>query len=86
MKIDLNAIENSVLTRQGLPSSLLPTLLEQTKSDWSKHPHFGGKAAFFMNIHRNLINGNASMAQALEDMMDMSEGDLSGAIRQTRIR
>jgi len=85
MKIDLNAIENSVLTRKALPASLRPTLLEQTKSDWSKHPRFDGKAAFFMNIHRNLINGNASMTQALEDMLDMSESDLPIVIQQSRL-
>ena len=66
---------NHVEKRDGLPSAIRQTLLEEAKSEWKKHPRFAGKARFFMNIHRQLIDGTHQMSSTLERILDKSPGE-----------
>lgn len=83
MEMDYQAPTNHVAIRDGLPRAIRPTLLEQTKSDWQKHPRFAGKARFFMNIHRQLLDGTAQTARTLETMLDKPASVIADAVGQT---
>ena len=59
--------------RDGLPSAIRPTLLEEAKDDWKQHPRFAGKARFFMNIHRQLLDGADWLSEVVEELLDVPE-------------
>ena len=80
MLLDYQKLEINVATRDGLPSAIRPTLLEQTKSDWKNHPRFAGKASFFMKIHRQLLDGADWLATTSEQLLDTPPSELSGQI------
>ncbi len=84
-KVDYNADENHVSRRKKLPADVKETLLESTRSDWSKHPRFNGKANFFMTIHRDLINGSSHLRDGLEKLLDEAASNLSAALAQSRL-
>jgi len=65
-----------VAMRDGLPKAIRPTLLEEAEQDWRAHPRFAGKAGFFMNIHRQLLDGADWLSQTLEGVMDTPDGDV----------
>ena len=69
--IDYHTPEAHVAMRDGLPCAIRPTLLEEAESDWRKHPRFAGKASFFMNIHRQLLDGSDWLAHTSENLMDL---------------
>lgn len=79
---DYHTPDMHVAQRDGLPRAIRPTLLEQTKSDWEGHPRFGGKASFFMNIHRQLLDGTHDIARYLELLLDEPNADVEGTLRQ----
>lgn len=83
MHLDYNSPQNHVAVRNGLPSAIRSTLLEEAQSDWSKHPAFAGKARFFMNIHRQLLDGASSMATTLEELLDMTPEAAKRHLQQT---
>lgn len=85
MQIDYQTPQYHVAMRDGLPSAIRPTLLEETETDWRQHPRYAGKARFFMNIHRNLLDGADSLHGALEQMLDLPTGDLGAAIRRSNL-
>ena len=68
MFLDYNLSKHHVSKRKGLPISVKETLLESTRSEWQKHPHFSGKANFFMTIHRDLLNGVAKLSHGIEQL------------------
>jgi hypothetical protein len=74
---DYSTTDNHILKRDGLPSIIRETLLESTRNEWSAHPRFRGKASFFMNIHRDLINGAAQLSADIEALLDIPEGELA---------
>ena len=86
MKLDYAAPEHHVTLRVGLPPAIRKTLLESTRTEWEGHPRFGGKAAFFMNIHRDLLRGTAGLSTGLKQLMDVPEGDLAEASKAMRLR
>lgn len=65
--------------------SVQETLLESTRSEWQKHPRFGGKASFFMSIHRDLLNGAAQLSRGIEQLLDVPQGDLREAVTRTNL-
>lgn len=73
--------QHHVAMRDGLPAALRPTLLEEAASDWQAHPRYAGKARFFMNIHRQLIDGSAQLAAGLEQLSDAPESELRDRLR-----
>ena len=73
--------QHHVAMRDGLPVALRPTLLEEAESDWRNHPRYAGKARFFMNIHRQLIDGSAQLARALEQLSDTPESEVKDHLR-----
>ena len=76
MDLNQNKIDTHVATRDGLPLAIRPTLLEEAQSEWSQHPRFAGKARFFMNIHRQLLDGADWLAQTTEAMVEAPESIL----------
>ena len=85
MRIDYQTAQHHVAMRDGLPSAIRPTLIEESESDWSQHPRFAGKARFFMGIHRNLLDGAATLARTLEGMLDRPEGDQADLIGDSNL-
>jgi hemerythrin-like domain-containing protein len=77
MLIDYQSPENHAAMRGGLPSAIRPTLLEEARSDWEKHPRYAGKARFFMNIHRQLLEGTHQTARTLEALLDTPPLDVA---------
>ena len=69
-------IDTHVAMRDGLPSAIRPTLLEEAKADWRAHPRFAGKARFFMTIHRQLLDGADWLAETSEKLLDAPPGTL----------
>ena len=85
MDFDPQASDTHVAMRDGLPSAIRPTLLEETQSDWSAHPRFAGKAQFFMKIHRQLLDGADWLAATAEALLEAPESmlkdhDISAAL------
>ncbi len=80
MLIDYQLPTNHVAIRDGLPSAIRPTLLEEAQTDWEKHPRHAGKARFFMNIHRQLLDGTHQTARTLENLLDRPPLDVAKAM------
>jgi hemerythrin-like domain-containing protein len=76
MSVDPNIMTHHVAMRDGLPAVIRPTLLEESQQDWQAHPRFAGKARFFMNIHRQLLNGADWVAATTETLLDVPDDDL----------
>lgn len=70
-------LNTHVAIRDGLPSAIRPTLLEEAEADWRTHPRYAGKARFFMTIHRKLLNGADWLAETAEKLMDTPPDTLS---------
>ncbi|UWQ35334.1 hemerythrin domain-containing protein (plasmid) [Leisingera sp. M527] len=85
MLLDYDLPKHHVNTRKALPKSIKETLLESTRSEWKKHPRFGGKANFFMNIHRDLLNGSAKMSLAIEELLDVPQSEVKGAVKSMNL-
>lgn len=85
MLLDYDAPENHVQKRSTLPEKVQQTLLESTRTDWESHPRFHGKAAFFVNIHRNLLDGASQLSGALEQLLDVPEGELQDVVVQMNL-
>lgn len=81
--MDYHLPHNHVAVRDGLPSALRPTLLEEAQGEWSKHPRFAGKARFFMNIHRQLLDGAKGMATTLEKLLDLPAQDAKTELQKS---
>lgn len=74
-------INTHVAMRDGLPLAIRPTLLEESKSNWQKHPRFAGKARFFMNIHRQLLDGADWLAAQSEQLLEVPQSVLRDQTR-----
>ena len=57
-----------VTLRTALPAGIQQNLLPMARQDWSKHPVFGGSAAFFIAYHGNLLNTINSLVSQLETL------------------
>lgn len=79
MLLDYDLPEYHVSKREQLPASVRETLLESTRSEWRDHPRFGGKANFFMTIHRDLLDGAAKLSRGIEQLLDLPPGDVGKA-------
>lgn len=77
MFADYDLQQNHVALRSGLPAEIRETLLESARSEWSRHPRIGGKAGFFMSVHRNLLDGTAQLAQAIEQLLDTPDSEVA---------
>lgn len=86
MKLDYTAVENHVAKRTGLSDSIRKTLLEGGREDWTGHPGSHGKAAFWMSIHRDLLQGAAHLRQGMEQLLDIPESELAETLRASRLR
>jgi len=73
-------ITHHVAMRDGLPSAIRQTLLEEAQSDWQSHPRFANKARFFMNIHRQLLDGADGLAHTTERLIDAPQSLLQDRI------
>jgi hypothetical protein len=82
---DYHLKENHVSKRSGLPADIRQTLLESTRSEWQNHPRYGGKAGFFMMIHRDLIDGAAKLNNTLERLLDIPKSDAGAAFNQMNV-
>ncbi|MGJ8535353.1 MAG: hemerythrin domain-containing protein [Alphaproteobacteria bacterium] len=85
MLLDYDLPEYHVSKRDGLPSSVQETLLESTRSEWQNHPRFGGKANFFMTIHRDLLNGAAQLSSGIEKLLDVPPDDMGEAVERMNL-
>ncbi|UWR84005.1 hemerythrin domain-containing protein [Phaeobacter inhibens] len=85
MLLDYDLPEYHVSKRKALPSSVKETLLESTRSEWEDHPRFGGKASFFMSIHRNLLDGAAQLSRGIERLLDVPASDVGEAVTQMNL-
>jgi hypothetical protein len=85
MLLDYKLPQNHVAARDGLPDAIRPTLLEETRSTWKNHPRFAGKASFFMNIHRQLIDGADWLAEASGQMLDHPTGELRDRLHSSNV-
>ncbi|WHP68111.1 hypothetical protein [Phaeobacter inhibens] len=85
MLLDYDLPEYHVSKRKALPSSVKETLLESTRSEWEDHPRFGGKASFFMLIHRNLLDGAAQLSRGIERLLDVPASDVGEAVTQMNL-
>ncbi|MEM7127689.1 MAG: hemerythrin domain-containing protein [Chloroflexota bacterium] len=65
-----NALENHVQRRSQLSPDIRKTLLECERAQWPSHPRYGGKAAFFLNIHGGLLNNTTHLVHALQRLLD----------------
>lgn len=81
MSADYNQLSHYVAMRDGLPKAISPTLLEEAEQDWRAHPRFAGKARFFMNIHRQLLDGADWLSHASEDLLDAPDSELPDQIQ-----
>lgn len=80
MAFDYSAPENDVRTRLGLSSPIRKTLLESERAGWPAHPRFGGKAAFFLDIHHALLNGSAQLVNGLQVLTEEPPSTLNEAL------
>ena len=71
MSAQYRQMTHHVAMRDGLPPAIRPTLLEEAKDDWKQHPRFAGKARFFMNIHRQLLDGAGWLSEVVEELLDV---------------
>ncbi len=85
MLLDYNLPEYHVNKRKKLPSSIQETLLESMRSEWQNHPRFGGKASFFMRIHRDLIDGAAELSRGVEQLLDVPSNDIGETIARMNL-
>ena len=46
---------NQVTNRTCLPQAIRNTLLPLAREDWSQHPAYSGKAAFFIHYHTSML-------------------------------
>lgn len=70
MSAQTHQMTHHVAMRDGLPLVIRPTLLEEAEHDWEQHPRFAGKARFFMNIHRQLLDGAEWLSGVVEELLD----------------
>lgn len=85
MSAEYQQLSHHVAMRDGLPSAIRPTLLEETQQDWQAHPRFAGKAQFFMNIHRQLLDAADWLAQITEQLLDSPQSTLADQINASGI-
>lgn len=85
MLLDYDLPEYHVRKRMRLPDSVQETLLESTRSEWQNHPRYGGKANFFMTIHRDLLDGAAQLTQRIEQLLDVPPSDIREAAARMNI-
>lgn len=85
MLIDYDLPKYHVNQRKGLPPVIQETLLESTRSEWQNHPHFEGKANFFMTIHRDLLEGAAQLTYGIEQLLDVPVSVISEAIMRMNL-
>jgi iron-sulfur cluster repair protein YtfE (RIC family) len=62
-----------VTLRTALPANIQQHLLPMARQDWSKHPAFGGSAAFFIAYHGNLLNTINSLVSQLETLIQLNQ-------------
>ena len=72
MSAQYHQLTHHVAMRDGLPSAIRPTLLEEAEQNWAQHPRFAGKARFFMNIHRQLLDGSDWLSEVVEGLLDVA--------------
>lgn len=78
-------LTHHVAMRDGLPDVIRPTLLEEAKQDWWAHPRFAGKAQFFMNIHRQLLDGADWLATSTERLLDAHQSTLADQVASSSL-
>lgn len=62
-----------VAQRIALPASIQQQLLPLARQDWSKHPSYGGSAAFFIKYHGSLLNTVSTLVSQLEALMQLNQ-------------
>ena len=78
-------LTHHVAMRDGLPAAIRPTMLEEARQDWQAHPRFAGKAQFFMNTHRQLLDGADWLAKTTEELLDTPPSALVEKIKASGI-
>ena len=86
MTAQYHQLSHHVAMRDGLPSAIRPTLLEEAKQDWQAHPRFAGKTQFFMSIHRQLLNRVDWLVETTEHLFDAPQSTLQDQISSTDIQ
>ncbi|MFT5631006.1 MAG: hemerythrin-like domain-containing protein [Gammaproteobacteria bacterium] len=86
MSAEYQQLTHHVAMRDGLPSAIRPTLLEEAQQDWKAHPRFAGKARFFMKIHRQLLDGADWLADRTEQLLDTPQSTLVDQINASGIQ
>ena len=69
----MSAHAQHVAQRIALPASIQQQLLPLTRQDWSKHPSYGGSAAFFIKYHGSLLNTVSTLVSQLEALLQLSQ-------------
>ncbi len=80
MSAQYRQLTHHVATRDRLPPAIRPTLLEEAMQDWKHHPRFAGKARFFMNVHRQLLDEADWLSDTARVILDASGDTLQDRI------
>ncbi|MGL1920594.1 MAG: hemerythrin domain-containing protein [Hyphomicrobiales bacterium] len=78
--------ENHVKKRDGLSPTIKKTLLESTREDWPKHRRYQGMAGFWLNIHRNLLQGTNQLADGFESLLDTPPSEIQDEINARKLQ
>ena len=65
--------------RQKLPDVIQSQLLNIERDQWPSHPRYGGKAAFFIQYHGDLLATAATIDEQLQALLDSSLQAFSAA-------
>ncbi|MEH6443677.1 MAG: hemerythrin domain-containing protein [Oceanospirillaceae bacterium] len=85
MILNYNLPEHDVSKRIKLPLSIQKSLLESTRTEWQSNPRFGGKANFFMTLHRDLLDGIAQLSHGIEQLLDAPYGEMHQLAKQMNL-
>lgn len=83
---DYQAEHNHVETRKGLSADLRELLFAIPPGEWPAHVNYAGAAAFWQGVHRSLLSESGAFAEGLEQLADMSPGEMQGGLLMNEMR
>lgn len=83
---DYQAEHNHVETRKGLSADLRELLFAIPPDEWPAHVNYAGAAAFWQGVHRSLLSESGAFAEGLEQLADMSPGEMQGGLLMNEMR
>jgi len=83
---DYAAKQNHVETRVGLSNDLRELLFAIPPNEWPDHINYDGTAAFWQAVHRSLLAESDALAGGLEQLTDMTPGDMQSGLLMNDMR